>query len=194
MFGYLYCHFIISVKYHIMESLFISLSKDVPFVRITHFGDHQIWEVGEVQMKMCPIFFLFKHIVFICWYWFVWAMYRWPDLYVLEWLSYPCWLTFKKSWLPYGMPSHSHVWSGWWPAWGRVARPLGLGWFFANGPEALYFMKKNLLKLEGNLAHFPWDLVHFSVVQFIPQMYDPQKRDIVEKGNELAFQLYQILW
>lgn len=34
-----------------------------------------------------------------------------------------------------------------------------------------------------------WDLMHFSVVLVMPQMYHPHKWDFIEKGNEQAFQL-----
>ena len=47
-------------------------------------------------------------------------------LYVSEWPTQPCWLTCDKSWLRNGMPSHSSVWPGWWPAWGGGAKLLWL--------------------------------------------------------------------
>lgn len=35
-------------------------------------------------------------------------------LYILEWLTQPCWLTFNNSWLRNVVPSHSHMCPGWW--------------------------------------------------------------------------------
>ena len=59
--------------------------------------------------------------IFFCWY----SLSFWASsgislgvLYVPEWPTQTCWLTCDKSWLRNGMPSHSSVWPGWWPAWG----------------------------------------------------------------------------
>lgn len=49
-------------------------------------------------------------------------------------------------------------------------------------------MAQTVFQWQGNLAHLPWDLTHFSVALFIQQMQDPYKWDTVRKVNEQAFQ------
>ena len=52
------------------------------------------------------------------------------------WPTQPRWLIFNDSWLRNGMPSHSNVWPGWWPAWGGGARLLWLSMDLPPAPEA----------------------------------------------------------
>lgn len=52
-----------------LESLFISLSIDVPFVGILHLGDDQHnSDLGEGPWKMCHICLPLKSSLFVCWY------------------------------------------------------------------------------------------------------------------------------
>ena len=51
----------------------------------------------------------------------------------IEWPTEPRWLTCDKSLLRNGMPSHSRMWPGWWPAWGEGAKLL---WLHMDLPHA----------------------------------------------------------
>ena len=91
-------------------------------------------------------------------------------LYVSEWPTQPCWLTCDKSWLRNGMPSHSSVWPGWWPAWGGGAKLLWLRMDLPHATEVPDSVKWIKCKNEQYVLFFSLLLWESAIIQSTKQL------------------------